>query len=113
MSNSTDNITDNIKKNVTEIQTILEFHKEDETNYFFKIYRKSWLILGVYVLILIFKIPQRIAKLCGKKIFESESDDSLNEIKEGHDYYMELNKKYEGGVMPKENLILPTDKYNN
>jgi len=70
------------------------------------------LILGGYVLILIFKIPQRIAKLCGKKIFESESDDSMNEIKEGHDYYMEINKKYDGGVLPKEKLILPKDKYD-
>ena len=112
MSNMSDNITENFKKNVTHIQTILDFHKEDETNYFFKIYRKSWLILGVYVLILIFKIPQRIAKLCGKKIFEAESDETFNEIKEGHDYYMELNKKYDGGVMPKENLILPEDKYD-
>ena len=92
MSNMSDNITENFKKNVTHIQTILDFHKEDETNYFFKIYRKSWIILGVYVLILIFKIPQRIAKLCGKKIFEAESDETFNEIKEGHDYYMELNK---------------------
>lgn len=112
-NNTENNITEHYYRNVTHIQTILEFHKEDETNYFFKIYRKSWIILGIYVLILIFKIPQRIAKLCGKKIFEAESDDSLNEINEGHDYYMELNKKYEGGVMPKENLVLPTDKYNN
>ena len=44
MSNMSDNITENFKKNVTHIQTILDFHKEDETNYFFKIYRKSWII---------------------------------------------------------------------
>ena len=112
MQNLSENISENNKRNVTHIQTILEFHKKDETNYFFKIYSHSSMILGIYVLILIFKIPQRIAKLCGKKIFATESDESINEINEGHDYYMELNKKYEGGVMPEENLILPKDKYD-
>jgi len=34
-----------------------------------------------YVLILIVKLPQRIAKLCGKRIFEAESDESMNDIK--------------------------------
>ena len=112
LSNETGNTIYNIKKNVTHIQTILEFHKKDETDYFFKIYKRSSLILGIYVLILIFKIPQRIAKLCGKKIFETDSGDSTNEIKEGHDYYMEFNNKYEGGVMPREKLVLPKDKYD-
>ena len=106
-------LTNNLKNNTnltTQIQYELNF--DEEINLFFKIYKYGPLILGCYVLILIFKIPQRIAKLCGKKIFESESDDSMNEIKEGHDYYMEINKKYDGGVLPKEKLILPKDKYD-
>ena len=36
----------------------------------------------------------------------------MDDIKEGHNYYMELNKKYNGKMIPKENLILPKDKYN-
>ena len=106
------NITKKFPKNETQIQTILEFNDKDETSLFFKIYNYSSLILFVYVLILLFKLPQRIAKLCGKRIFEAESDESMNEIKEGHDYFMEINKEYEGGIIPKEVLILPEDKYN-
>ena len=106
------NITYNFTRNVTQIQTILEFNDEDETSLFFKIYKYSAFILLGYVLILIVKLPQRIAKLCGKRIFEAESDESMNDIKEGHDYYMEINKEYEGNMIPKEVLILPEDKYN-
>ena len=90
---------------------MLEFDNKEKSKLFFSIYHFSPLILLVYVLILIFKIPQRIAKLFGKKIF-IDSDDNMNDINEGHNYYMELNKKYNGETIPKENLILPKDKYN-
>ena len=122
--NNKENITDNTTYNIinfivnnknsttTQIQHILKFD-DDDTGLFFKIYKYAPLILIVYVLILIFKLPQRISKLCGKKIFESETEENLNEINEGHNYYMEINKKYNGGTIPKENLVLPKDKYNN
>ena len=126
-TNSTSNITDNITDffifssnftenitnlgNITQIQQMLDF-SQDKAPLFFKIYKYSPAILAIYVLILIFRIPQKIAKLFGKKIFDAESDESINEITEGHDFYMEINKKYNGGVMPRENLKLPEDKYN-
>ena len=103
---------ENNNKNFTKIQRILNFDNETRSELFFSIYKYSPLILGVYVIILIFKVPQRIAKLCGKKIFQTDSDDSMSDIMEGHEYFMKLNKKYNGETIPKENLILPEDKYN-
>ena len=100
------------KIHFTQMELIIRFNKEDKISYFLQIYQYSPLILLIYVLILIFKIPQRLAKLCGKKIFEVESDEIISEIKEGHDYFMEINKEYGGNLIPKENLILPEDKYN-
>ena len=99
-------------ENLTKIQKILNFDDKNRSKLFFSIYKYSPLILGVYVIILIFKVPQRIAKLCGKKIFQTDSDDSMSDIMEGHEYFMKLNKKYNGETIPKENLILPEDKYN-
>ena len=113
--NATYNVMNFIAKNkniTTQIQHELNFDSED-TGLFFKIYKYAPLILIVYVLILIVKLPQRIAKLCGKRIFDSDSDESMDEIKEGHDYYMEINKKYDGGVMPAQYLVLPKGKYEN
>jgi hypothetical protein len=113
--NPTYNVMNFIAKNkniTTQIQHELNFDSED-TGLFFKIYKYAPLILIVYVLILIVKLPQRIAKLCGKRIFDSDSDESMDEIKEGHDYYMEINKKYDGGVMPAQYLVLPKSKYDN
>ena len=113
--NATYNVMNFIAKNkniTTQIQHELNFDSED-TGLFFKIYKYAPLILIVYVLILIVKLPQRIAKLCGKRIYESDSDESMDEIKEGHDYYMEINKKYDGGVMPAQYLVLPKGKYDN
>ena len=115
LGNATYNVMNFIAKNkniTTQIQHELNFDSED-TGLFFKIYKYAPLILIVYVLILVVKLPQRIAKLCGKRIFESDSDESMDEIKEGHDYYMEINKKYNGGVMPVQHLVLPKDKYDN
>ena len=115
LDNATYNIMNFIAKNkniTTQIQHELNFDSED-TGLFFKIYKFAPLILIVYVLILIVKLPQRIAKLCGKRIYESDSDESMDEIKEGHDYYMEINKKYNGGVMPQQYLVLPKGKYDN
>ena len=115
LGNATYNIMNFIAKNkniTTQIQHELNFDSED-TGLFFKIYKFAPLILIVYVLILIVKLPQRIAKLCGKRIYESDSDESMDEIKEGHDYYMEINKKYNGGVMPQQYLVLPKGKYDN
>ena len=100
------------KIHFTQMELIIRFNKEDKISYFLQIYQYSPLILLIYVLILIFKIPQRLAKLCGKKIFEVESDEIISEIKEGHDYFMEINKEYEGNLIPEENLKLPEDKYN-
>ena len=111
-------------KKTTKIEEILGLNEtnnsknegeESELNildYFFYIFKYSPLFLGVCVLILILKIPQRIAKLFGKIIFQLESNESMEEIKDGHDYYMEINEKYKGELIPKENLILPADKYN-
>ena len=115
LGNATYNIMNFLAKNkniTTQIQHELNFDSED-TGLFFKIYKFAPLILIVYVLILIVKLPQRIAKLCGKRIYESDSDESMDEIKEGHDYYMEINKKYNGGVMPQQYLVLPKGKYDN
>jgi len=107
------------KETTTKIQEILGLNEtnnskneENILTIFFEIFRFSPLFLGVCALILILKIPQRIAKLRGKSIFQLESNESMEEIKEGHDYYMEINEKYQGELIPKENLILPTDKYN-
>ena len=36
----------------------------------------------------------------------------MENIKEGHDYYMEINKNNKGELMKKLELILPGDKYN-
>ena len=104
----------------TKIQEILGLNetknpgndKKDILEIFFEIFRFSPLFLAVCALILILKIPQKIAKRFGKSIFQLESNESMEEIKEGHDYYMEINEKYQGEIIPKENLILPTDKYN-
>ena len=97
----------------TQIQKILSFEVKDESeSYFFKAYKYCPLILVIYIIILLFKIPQRIAKCCGKKIFSVESEESMEEINEGHDYYMEFNQKYKGDMIPKEKLVLPEDKYN-
>ena len=97
----------------TQIQKILSFEVKDESeSYFFKAYKYCPLILVIYIIILLFKIPQRIAKCCGKKIFSVESEESMEEINEGHDYYMEFNQKYKGEMIPKEKLVLPEDKYN-
>jgi hypothetical protein len=99
----------------TQIQKILSFEvsdqKEDES-FFFTIYRFCPLILVIYIIIFLFKIPQRIAKCCGKSIFSVESEESMDEINEGHDYYMEFNQTYKGEMIPQEKLILPEDKYN-
>ena len=95
----------------TQIQKILSFEVNKEKTYF-KLYRFLPAILVLYVIILLFKIPQRIAKCCGKNIFSVESEESMDEINEGHDYYMEFNQKYKGEMIPREKLILPEDKYN-
>ena len=95
----------------TQIQKILSFEVNKEKTYF-KLYTFLPSILVLYVIILLFKIPQRIAKCCGKSIFSVESEKSMEDINEGHDYYMEFNQKYKGEMIPKENLILPEDKYN-
>lgn len=105
----------NITTTITRIQKMLNFHQDEgnkESGLFFEIYQYSSLILLIYVLILLFKLPQKMCKLCGKNIYETKSDESMNDIKEGHDYYMELNKKYDGEEIPEENLKLPEDKYN-
>jgi hypothetical protein len=96
----------------TQIQKILSFEVNEENKDYFGLYRFCPVILVLYVIILLFKIPQRIAKCCGKSIFSVESEQSLDEINEGHDYYMEFNQKYKGEMIPKEKLILPEDKYN-
>ena len=83
------------------------------TEAYFTVFQYCPIILGILVLILILRIPQRIAKKCGKSIFQIESDESMNEIKEGHDYFMEINEKYKGELIPQEKLSLPKDKYNN
>ena len=95
----------------TQIQKILSFEVNKEKTYF-KLYRFLPAILVLYVIILLFKIPQRIAKCCGKNIFSVESEESMDEINEGHDYYMEFNQTYKGEMIPQEKLILPEDKYN-
>ena len=80
---------------------------------FYKLYDFTPLILVLYILILFFKIPQKIAKKCCKKqIFSTDTEDSMENIKEGHDYYMEINKNNKGELMKKLELILPGDKYN-
>ena len=89
----------------------MSFEVNKEKTYF-KLYRFLPAILVLYVIILLFKIPQRIAKCCGKNIFSVESEESMDEINEGHDYYMEFNQKYKGEMIPREKLILPEDKYN-
>lgn len=101
----------NYKPIPTQIQKILSFEVNKEKTYF-KLYRFLPSILVLYVIILLFKIPQRIAKCCGKNIFSVESEESMEDINEGHDYYMEFNQKYKGEMIPKEKLILPEDKYN-
>ena len=111
-------------KPITKIEEILGLIKEEEsdeenekkfnpTKIYFKAFQLCPIILGILVLILILKIPQRIAKKCGKSIFQIESDESMNEIKEGHDYFMEINEKYKGELIPQEKLSLPKDKYND
>ncbi len=106
-NNINNNYTNNNYTNTTGSEIM------NPTELYFKIFKYSPIILGVLVLILILKIPQRIAKLCGKSIFQIESDESMNEIKEGHDYYMEINQKYKGELIPKEKLSLPKDKYSD
>ena len=111
-------------KPITKIEEILGLIKEEEsdeenkkkfnpTKLYFEIFQFCPIILGILVLILILRIPQRIAKKCGKSIFQIESDESMNEIKEGHDYFMEINEKYKGELIPQEKLSLPKDKYND
>ena len=103
---------------ITKIEEILGLvikEKSDgfnPTEMYFKVFHFCPIILGFLVLILILRIPQRIAKICGKSIFQIESDESMNEIKEGHDYFMEINEKYKGELIPEEKLSLPKDKYN-
>jgi len=103
-------IKDAFEQRTTKIQEILGLNEtnnskneENILTIFFEIFRFSPLFLGVCALILILKIPQRIAKLRGKSIFQLESNESMEEIKEGHDYYMEINEKYQGELIPKEN----------
>ena len=95
----------------TQIQKILSFEVKQHS-FFFSTYRFCPVILVIYIIILLFKIPQRIAKCCGKSIFSVESEESMDEISEGHDYYMEFNQTYKGEMIPQEKLILPEDKYN-
>jgi hypothetical protein len=103
---------------ITKIEEILGLvikEKSDgfnPTEMYFKVFHFCPIILGFLVLILILRIPQRIAKICGKSIFQIESDESMNEIKEGHDYFMEINEKYKGELIPEEKLSIPKDKYN-
>ena len=102
---------------ITQIERLIEINAIDKDKkdgkLFFRIYEYNSLILVVYILILFFKIPQKIAKCCCKKqIFSTDSEDSMENIKEGHEFYMEINKKYKGELMPKLELILPGDKYN-
>ena len=116
------------EKPITKIEEILglvrkeisnEDNKDDRetiinpTEAYFIVFKHCPIILGIFVLILILRIPQRIAKKCGKSIFQIESDESMNEIKEGHDYFMEINEKYKGELIPEEKLSLPKDKYSN
>ena len=103
----------------TQIEKLIgvepEFKDRDNDNRptFYKLYDFTPLILVLYILILFFKIPQKIAKKCCKKqIFSTDTEDSMENIKEGHDYYMEINKNNKGELMKKLELILPGDKYN-
>jgi hypothetical protein len=110
-----------VKNNgVTQIEKILGFKVEvidgkiniENGTIFGYIYKYSPIILVVYVIILLFKIPQKIGKCFGKNIFSVESEDSIHEMKEGHEYFMELNQKYKGEMIPLKSLVLPEDKYN-
>ena len=108
------------KNGVTQILQILGFKVKVEGNkiiidngsVFCKIYEKCPIIMGLYVIILLFKIPQKIGKCFGKNIFSVESEDSIHEMKEGHEYFMEINQKYKGEMIPLRSLVLPEDKYN-
>lgn len=105
---------------VTQIEKILGFKVEvidgkiyiENGTIFGYIYKYIPIILGVYVIILLFKIPQKIGKCFGRNIFSVESEDSIHEMKEGHEYFMEINQKYKGEMIPLRSLVLPEDKYN-
>ena len=108
------------KNGITQILQILGFTMDEEKNkividngsVFFEIYKYCPIIMGLYVIILLFKIPQKIGKCFGKNIFSVESEDSIHEMKEGHEYFMEINQKYKGEMIPLRSLVLPEDKYN-
>ena len=118
--NITPSLREAEKNGVTQILKILGFQVNVEGNkikidnglVFCKIYKYCPIIMGLYVIILLFKIPQKIGKCFGKNIFSVESEDSIHEMKEGHEYFMEINQKYKGEMIPLRSLVLPEDKYN-
>ena len=118
--NITPSLREAEKNGVTQILQILGFTVGVEENkiniknglVFCQIYEYCPIIMVLYVIILLFKIPQKIGKCFGKNIFSVESEDSIHEMKEGHEYFMEINQKYKGEMIPLRSLILPEDKYN-
>ena len=82
--------------------------------YFFYIINKfAPFFLLLFVVLIAFKVPESIEKTCKFKIFNSYGITIEDEIKEGHDYYMEINKKLNGEMIKvDDDLKLPEDKYN-
>ena len=111
------NISNCIDKN-TYIEEYLNISMKnigsnEEFYYYYHISRFAPVFLFLFVVLIALKIPERLGEKCGFRIFKSYGEQVEEEIKEGHDYYMEINKKLNGEmILVEDNLKLPEDKYN-